>query len=218
MISPARLVPRFGAEQGQEYPLTQRITTIGREPINDIVLDDAEISRRHARILYEDGRFIIEDLNSTNGTFVNGERLTRPTPLFSGATLDFAETFRFTFLLGDAPVGRPPTGRTLEGQATLLDLPPPGPTEVYPYEPAPVTLGAGGVATEEPGLETVPAGRRRRWVLGCGCLLLVLAFVCAGGAFFLDSYQGGELLYCGPLRPLFESLAATLGQALRCGA
>ena len=98
MIAPARLIPRFGADLSQEYTLTQRITTIGREQINDVVLKDPEVSRRHARIVYEADQYVLEDLGSTNGTFIDGNRLTVPTPLTSGVTVDFAETHRFTFV------------------------------------------------------------------------------------------------------------------------
>lgn len=73
----AWLVVLTGPFAGQEYRL-HRITDIGREPEhNDVVIDDRTISRQHARIRYEKGAFVIYDLASANGVFVNGERVQR---------------------------------------------------------------------------------------------------------------------------------------------
>lgn len=73
----AWLVILNGPFAGQEYRL-QRITDIGREPDhNDVVVDDRTISRQHARIRYEKGAFVIYDLASANGVYVNGEKVQR---------------------------------------------------------------------------------------------------------------------------------------------
>ena len=66
-----------GPFAGNEFRL-HRITDIGREPDhNDVVVDDRTISRQHARIRFEKGAFVIYDLASANGVFVNGERVQR---------------------------------------------------------------------------------------------------------------------------------------------
>ena len=66
-----------GPFAGEEFRL-QRITDIGREPDhNDVVVDDRTISRQHARIRYEKGAFVIYDLASANGVYVNGEKVQR---------------------------------------------------------------------------------------------------------------------------------------------
>ena len=56
----------------------QNELTIGRVQGNDIVLPKGNISKRHSRIVLRDGKFIIVDLKSTNGTFVNGKRISSP--------------------------------------------------------------------------------------------------------------------------------------------
>ena len=62
--------------KGRIYTLTHAEILIGRSKTNDIVLsDDLSVSRKHARILHENGRYYIEDLNSSNGTAINGKEI-----------------------------------------------------------------------------------------------------------------------------------------------
>lgn len=69
----------------QEFVLTEgAMATIGRAAGNDIYIPEEHVSRQHAIIKYQDGIFMITDLGSANGTFVNDEPLTEPYPLFSG--------------------------------------------------------------------------------------------------------------------------------------
>jgi pSer/pThr/pTyr-binding forkhead associated (FHA) protein len=69
----------------QEFVLTEGATaTIGRHASNDICIPEQHVSRQHAVINYRDGIFMIADLGSANGTFVNDRQLTEPFPLASG--------------------------------------------------------------------------------------------------------------------------------------
>ena len=80
---PAYLWVREGERTGARFPLAPTVTTIGRDPDNVIRFDSAAVSRRHARVYPDGPAFVIEDLGSTNGTYVNGARLevSRPWPL-----------------------------------------------------------------------------------------------------------------------------------------
>jgi pSer/pThr/pTyr-binding forkhead associated (FHA) protein len=62
-------------EDGAEYPLGFVTTSIGRSPANDICISDDAVSRRHAKIVVGEQGFVICDLNSENGVYVNGERV-----------------------------------------------------------------------------------------------------------------------------------------------
>lgn len=73
--------------------------TLGKAPDNDVVLDwDAKVSRLHAVIERVGGRWCVRDLSSSNGTFVNGERIWAERPLDDGDELRFGET-RIVFRL-----------------------------------------------------------------------------------------------------------------------
>ena len=72
-----------GMEKGSSVEFGREKVTIGRNDNNDIVLSDRNVSRRHAYIQYENCRHILYDAGSTNGTFVNGEKVTE-VPLLSG--------------------------------------------------------------------------------------------------------------------------------------
>jgi predicted component of type VI protein secretion system len=70
-----QLVVRKGPKPGQTFPLFAVTTTVGRDPISDIAINDPEVSRQHARISKTKEGLLLEDLESTNGTFLNGIRL-----------------------------------------------------------------------------------------------------------------------------------------------
>ena len=67
----------------QVFPLKKETTSLGRKLDNDLVLQDALVSRYHAEIKYEDGRFTIYDLDSTSGTFLNNKKI-KKSILYSG--------------------------------------------------------------------------------------------------------------------------------------
>ncbi len=71
----AKVYLKFNSAVIKEIPLNKDEVTIGRKPTNDIVIDHPTISGFHAKIKKEDDHFVIEDLNSTNGTFINGRRI-----------------------------------------------------------------------------------------------------------------------------------------------
>lgn len=70
-----RLTVRRGPEEGQSFTLSENSITIGRDPMTDIVFRDPEVSRQHARLTRTNEGYEIQDLGSTNGTFVEGRRL-----------------------------------------------------------------------------------------------------------------------------------------------
>ena len=92
-----RLIVRTGPNPGTVFDLTKEVTMLGRDVTNDIPLGDAEISRQHSRLTRTPGGIVLEDLGSTNGSFVNGDRLTSPRVLRSGDLVGLGENVTLSF-------------------------------------------------------------------------------------------------------------------------
>jgi hypothetical protein len=75
IAGPALVVRSGGGRAGETFRPADDRTLIGRSPDCDIFLDDVTVSRRHAELLANEGRFTIRDLGSLNGTFVNRRRI-----------------------------------------------------------------------------------------------------------------------------------------------
>jgi pSer/pThr/pTyr-binding forkhead associated (FHA) protein len=105
----ATLVVRQGPQAGMSFPLTGNQIVIGREEGTDVALQDPEASRRHALVSWQGGQFVIEDLGSTNGTFVNGVQITAPQALNPGDSVGVGQT-ALVFHIAEAQVreGAPP--------------------------------------------------------------------------------------------------------------
>ncbi|MCJ7433556.1 MAG: FHA domain-containing protein [Anaerolineales bacterium] len=126
-----QLVMRSGPTPGATYPLEGDQLTIGRDSSNGVAINDAEMSRKHARLTFQGGKYVIEDLGSTNGTFVNGQRLSGPFVLKGGDVVSFGEQI---VLMYDVMSGDP--GATIASprrQSARVPAPmaPPPPVQVY---------------------------------------------------------------------------------------
>ncbi len=184
--NPYRLVVKAGPSPGTAFDLTKEVTLMGRDVTNDISLGDSEVSRQHARLTRTPGGYVLEDLGSTNGSFVNGERLIAPRVLASGDLLGLGENVTLSF-----EGASPETAETVMGEAVQHGAAPtPEAMQEAIPQPTPVP-----VAEAEPS-----RGRgRSRWLLaGAGCLVLLV--VCAATLFLMDAFAP-EILYA-PLRVL----------------
>lgn len=216
-----RLVMRKGPTPGQVYDLVKTETVIGRDIVNDIVINDSEVSRRHVRLTFEAGRFMIQDDGSTNGTFVNGQRLMGPHVLGVGETIMLGENVHLVFEAAYSD----PNATVMSAGAAAAPAPLPGyqqPPAYHPPEPQPPAYRPpepqppayqpppSGYAqpayvnqvTEGPDeLPPPPAPAKKSpntWLLaGCGCLVLLVVLVVIA-AIVIDVLQ----LWC----PLFGFL------------
>jgi predicted component of type VI protein secretion system len=209
-MSPAsyQLVMRTGPTPGKVFPLSKSESYVGRDINNDIVISDAEISRKHARFVLQGGMFILEDLGSTNGSFVGGQRLMGPHPLRSGETIMFGENVSLVF---EATPIDPNATVISSAQAPALsappfipsnELPPPPPLQQsYASSPQPVQafVPSADEFEAEPPMDAVvpvskPKSKLRPWIFaGCGCLLVLLC-LCVVVGFTFDNMN----LYCKP--------------------
>ena len=89
----------FGTEVERHWLLErERPLTIGRHADCGICLPDRRVSSRHAQIRWADGHYLLTDLNSKNGTYINGRRITAPTPLHNGDAFQIAFCFALLFV------------------------------------------------------------------------------------------------------------------------
>lgn len=123
MATSYRLTVQRGPSVGKSYELVKDVVTMGRDMSNDIVINDAESSRHHARLTKQGVTYVVEDLGSTNGTFVNSARLSTPRPLNPSDMLGMGETISLSYEV----ITTTPTGATMVGNidATVVaaDMP-----------------------------------------------------------------------------------------------
>lgn len=131
-----RLIVRRGPTPNQVFDLTRDVITLGRDISNDLVVNDAEVSRAHLRLTRGIDGYTIADLGSTNGTFINGQRLVGSRPLNNGDQIGLGETVTLGYERVRA--GSSPAAPTAEvGYAPQSPAPSPSPyaPPQTPYTP-----------------------------------------------------------------------------------
>jgi len=94
-----RLIYHEGPNPGSEIELSLEEFYIGRDPQVDLVIPSPAVSRRHARLFRQDDRYWIEDLGSSNKTYLNDELLDSPRELKSGDMIRLGSAIHFTFVI-----------------------------------------------------------------------------------------------------------------------
>src|SRR5437660_12119680 len=149
---------KFNEQVLKEIPLDKPRLTIGRKPDNDLVIDNPAMSGHHALIFSEEGVFFIEDLGSTNGTFVNDAKIHKERLKNSDRVALSAHVLIYQDEIAPAP---PPPGETESAKAML----PEPAKQQEPVKTVPETIkaaAAGGKTTEKVGRLTVVSGEMAR--------------------------------------------------------
>jgi hypothetical protein len=168
-----RLIVRTGPNPGMVFDLIKEATVLGRDVGNDVVLGDSEISRQHSRMTRTPGGYVLEDLGSTNGTFVNGERLAAPRVLNPGDIVGLGENVSLLFDSTAPEAAATMMGPAARGAAAPAARQAAPQRGAYPPPPA---APMPAMAQPAPQAPQAPAKRSSRvWLLaGCGCLVLVI--------------------------------------------
>jgi pSer/pThr/pTyr-binding forkhead associated (FHA) protein len=198
---PYQLIMKAGPTPGKIIPLDKAEFLIGRDLVNDIVISDADVSRKHARLVQQGESWLLEDLASTNGCFVNGVRLTAPQLLKPGDRVRLGETVELAFegVSAAAQVTRLEKSEPVVEQAASAASPAasaafsaadaafPRPQEFPDLQmPAPVVEGFDSAASASPlpaylEAETAPKPSKRNLtiglIIGGSCLLLLCVCV-----------------------------------------
>jgi pSer/pThr/pTyr-binding forkhead associated (FHA) protein len=112
-----------GLNAGELFPLDRASVVLGRHPLCDVVLESASVSRQHGKITSSDGNYYLQDLNSRNGTYLNGKPIAKPQLLKEGDEIgicDLAFVFHLTEPKNDV-ASDPLPRRTDEEKATFID-------------------------------------------------------------------------------------------------
>ncbi len=204
-----RLTVRQGPIPGKVIELAKEVLVIGRDVNNDVVVNDAEVSRTHARLTLQADGYLVEDLASTNGTFINGQRLTTPRLLRSGDMLGMGETVVMEFgaikTSADATVvaansfSYPPPAPSASAPADAAPRPPTAPLRAAEPQPAPSMMfnPSSAPAPDAPPTPDFapPKKDNRMLIVGgvCGCLTLCLCVALIAGAWY--AYSNGMLTF-----------------------
>jgi hypothetical protein len=152
-----RLTVRQGLTPGKVFELTQTVVTIGRDLKCEVVVNDPEISRNHCRLTVQGNGYQVEDLESTNGTFVNSQKVTAPRMLQPGDLLGLGENLVMEFGVSDAAAA---TIVMQPGAHIPMPPPPPPVAPVEAYAPPPVAfpdMSAGAPPMDQPAAPNEPA-------------------------------------------------------------
>ncbi len=157
-----QLTMRSGPTPGKVFPIEQQDVRLGRDLASDVSISDPEVSRHHARFFMQDEGVFIEDLGSTNGTFLNGERISSPQQLRQGDVITFGEkivmVFEKVIYDRDATVVSSQAPRTVPAQ--FQEAPPV--QQPYQSEPQPVGYQQPQSLPRIPGEQPAQTPRPRR--------------------------------------------------------
>jgi len=119
----ATILVRTGGLRGQRLPIRAPVVNVGRAEYNDLVLAEESVSAAHAKLLRKEEVWTLTDLDSTNGTFVDGDRIRGEVPLVPGSTIRFGDV---TVLFDPSEGGpQPPRagGTKVVGAVRIPDTP-----------------------------------------------------------------------------------------------
>ena len=175
-----QFVMRSGPTPGATYSLEGDQIVIGRDSSSGVPINDAEISRKHARLTFQGGKYVLEDLGSTNGTFVNGQRLVSPVVLKSGDVVSLGEQIVLMFEALSADPGETLISR----KSPARPAPAPAPAPMPAAAPAPQQYYAPPApAAAAPAAKS--SNKNLPIFIAVGVLLLIC--VCAAALWYIDS-------------------------------
>jgi uncharacterized protein YraI len=186
--SQLQLVVHAGPLAGKGFPITGDLLTFGRGPDNDIVLDDSQVSRNHARLIRQGGEIILEDLGSTNGTLVNGKPITgqhvlQPADIISiGSSVFGVKGFSAPHTIGITQV------TTERPDFAAMARPPRAPSAPPAARP-----GSAPRPPAQPARKESPSNINLLAIGGILALVVIVLAIAAASAYFLSRGRGSAL-------------------------
>jgi pSer/pThr/pTyr-binding forkhead associated (FHA) protein len=184
----ANMMVRSGALKGQRIQLRTPVVNIGRADYNDVVLPDESVSTSHAKLQRREGVWVLSDLESTNGTFVDGERVEGDAPLAPGAMVRFGDV-QLVFEPTDDAMGVSKGG----GTKMIEAFKPPSAKPAAPAVPATPAAAPAAAPAPKPAPAAKAAPKRpvpppvaeKKKGKGCGASAAVLVLGCAAAVYWI---------------------------------
>jgi len=177
-----QLVLRVGPSPGKVFPLMKNEITIGRDINNEIVINDAEISRKHCRLVMTADGFVIEDLGSTNGTWVNERRISSQHLLRNGESIRLGDNITLIYEMVGVDADATIASSSAAPPTRQAPAPPPPQYQQAPQQP-PAQQYAGQVPS--PPSEPIKKSRTGLWIaLGA---LAVIGLCLIGFLIYVDA-------------------------------
>ena len=155
--APYYLVVLQGPGPGTAHTLQGQMVTIGRQADNDVVVNDHRISRHHAQLTWRSTTYLLEDLGSANGTWVNNARITAPVTLQPGDVIGISQDVQLLF--SDQP----------DASDRTMNLPPQA-----AGQPSPAGAGATGPRVAQPPAPPLSGTGQGMMAFGVGGLIALL--------------------------------------------
>ncbi len=184
MSATFQLVMRAGPTPGKAFLLEGTEIILGRDPSCTICINDAQVSRRHARLTLSGSGYILQDLGSTNGTFVNGQRVTGEHPLSVGELIALGENVVLAYEGGFDPNATMVASPSQKARVAAAAVPPAAPA---PAVPGPVPSYAGQVPAG-PEATAEPKKKSKAWLIILIVAVLLIC-ACAGALFLIDQLR-----------------------------
>jgi pSer/pThr/pTyr-binding forkhead associated (FHA) protein len=189
MAAQYQLVMHSGPTPGKIFPMEGDVITIGREAGNGIIINDAEVSRKHTQFVFQGGKYIVTDLGSTNGTFVNGQRLTGQHILQPGEVISLGEQINLLFesvVPVDPNATMMSAGRQPAIPRAVAPAPRPQPVVQPVPQPQPVNY-AGQVPAGPAPVYAPPQQKSKSTVIIIGVAVVLLLCGCVAGVFLYNA-------------------------------
>jgi predicted component of type VI protein secretion system len=203
MAAQFQFVMRSGPTTGKIYPLEAAEIIIGREASNGVAINDAEISRKHAKLSLHGSAYVIQDLGSTNGSFVNGQRLTGTQVLNPGDTVSFGENIVMIYEATQDPNAT--VISSAQAPKTVAPARKPAPSSTPAPPPAQAQVYSGQVPAGPVPMAAAPA--KKKFPVWLIIVIALIVVICACVAFFVIIDQLN--LWCNVVPFLVPMLGGT---------
>ena len=208
-----QFVMRSGPTSGKIFSLEGPEIIIGRENTSSLMINDAEVSRKHTRLIWQASGYVIEDLGSTNGTFVNGQRLSAPFVLRGGESVSLGENIVLVY-----ESTADPNATMLSASASAVQMAvaeaqsiaevskpePPDSTALFSGQaPTPVKPASNGQVPAAPPPSQPKAAKKSNKIMVI-FLVVVLGLLCICGVIAIFLYRAPITFWCNNLSFIFK--------------